>query len=326
MKLSFVVPIYRVEPYLRKCVDSLLHQDYDNYEIILVDDGSKDGCPAICDEYVELGKRLKVNGESCPDIRVVHRENGGLSAARNSGIEIAKGDYLCFVDSDDYWEENVLGTLMAQVEREHLDVLRFNYQHVNPAYEVYWPYKSPKVVDQCTDIVNGLTYLNTRMGYGCYAWQWIIRRDIVNIFRPGIHFEDTEWLPRMMLVAKRVNATTTVVYNYLLREGSITGVKNDAQRRKNLEDQLLVIESLNTALAQYPDCDWVRRMRSTMVSTVLTTIAISFFSERRNYIDRLYAQHVFPLSRNIKGKTYRRRAILINICPYLYCWIQHIFH
>ena len=109
-KLSFIVPVYNVAQYLRKCVDSLLAQDYDDYEIILVDDGSTDNSPQICDEYVrenelesegvrELGKPL---------ISVLHQENRGLSAARNAGVRIARGEYICFVDSDDYWEPNVL--------------------------------------------------------------------------------------------------------------------------------------------------------------------------------------------------------------------------
>ena len=132
IKLSFIVPIYNVEPYLRKCVDSLLAQDYSDYEIILVDDGSPDGCPKICDEYAAAHK----------NVRVVHRPNGGLSAARNSGIEVAKGEYICFVDSDDYWEPNVIGRLMEQIERDDLDVLRFKDQNVNEKCEVFNPYES----------------------------------------------------------------------------------------------------------------------------------------------------------------------------------------
>ena len=120
MKLSIIVPIYNVAPYLRKCVDSLLTQDISDYEIILVDDGSPDECPQICDEYVE----------KYDSIRVVHQENEGLSAARNSGVKVAQGDYIMFVDSDDYLQPNVLGALMEQVERDNLDVLRFRYQNV----------------------------------------------------------------------------------------------------------------------------------------------------------------------------------------------------
>ena len=145
-RLSIIVPVYGVEQYLRKCVDSLLNQDIPSseYEIILVDDGGHDQCPQICDEYAAAHK----------NIRVVHRANGGLSAARNSGILDARGEYLCFVDSDDYWESNVLGKLMEQVEQEQLDVLRYNYRNVrvvdatNLEYEVFEPNKQAHKADQ----------------------------------------------------------------------------------------------------------------------------------------------------------------------------------
>ena len=197
-KLSFIVPVYNVAPYLRKCVDSLLAQDYDDYEIILVDDGSTDESGVICDEYAAAP--LSTNGtspfseadHSIIPIRVIHQENGGLSAARNTGIKAAKGNYLCFVDSDDYWEPNVLGSLMEQVERENLDLLRFDYQNVRTAdgqesrvksqelkYEVFEPNKTPRIIDRKNQIVDGETYLNTRMGYACYAVMFILRRDII---------------------------------------------------------------------------------------------------------------------------------------------------
>ena len=105
MKLSIIVPIYNVAPYLRKCVDSLLAQDISDYEIILVDDGSTDDSGVIADEILNTHSQSPI--ANC-QIKVVHQLNGGLSAARNTGIAAAQGEYVCFVDSDDYWEENVL--------------------------------------------------------------------------------------------------------------------------------------------------------------------------------------------------------------------------
>ena len=99
---------------------------------------------------------------------VIHQTNGGLSAARNSGLKIAKGKYIQFVDSDDYLQPNVFGELVAQMERENLDVLRFDYQNVhvvNGCYEVFQPYKHPHVVDSRSDVTDGITYLNERMEY-----------------------------------------------------------------------------------------------------------------------------------------------------------------
>ena len=103
-KLSVIIPIYKVENYLERCVKSVLNQDYRDFEVILVDDGSPDRCPQICDDLARMDDRIVV----------VHKTNGGLSAARNSGIEIAKGEYLVFLDSDDQWAEDKLRPLMEQ--------------------------------------------------------------------------------------------------------------------------------------------------------------------------------------------------------------------
>ena len=328
IRLSIIVPIYNVERYLHKCVDSLLGQDYDDYEIILVDDGSPDGCPAVCDQYAAQYER----------IRVIHRENGGLSAARNSGTEVAKGEYVLYADSDDYIEPNVLGALMAQVEREQLDVLKFDYQNVrlknkdtdesahSEEYEVFQPYKFPHRIDIQTDVVSGVRYLDERMEYGCYAWQFVIKRELAVPFMPGIHFEDTEWLPRMMFAAQRVNSTPLTVYNYFWREGSITLTQGDTKKvKKNIEDKLTVIERYNQYVTRHPDCRWLKQMRSNMAVSVLASVAQSLYSERKEYIRRLSAMKVFPLTTDAKqGKTYLRKARLINFSPRLTVELLHL--
>ena len=350
IKLSFIVPIYNVEPYLRKCVDSLLAQDYDDYEIILVDDGSTDESGTICDEYARMSQESRVKSQELPYIRVIHQENGGLSVARNTGIKVAKGEYICFVDSDDYWQPNVLGGLMEQVERENLDVLRFDYQNVRIAegqesrvksqelkYEVFEPNKTPRHIDRKNEIVDGETYLNTRMGYACYAVMFILRRDMIGdsqeskvksqecFFAEGIHFEDVDWLPRMMLRAKRVNSTQTIVYNYFVRQGSITKTQGDKGKiRKNLEDRMKIIETYSHYIEQYPSCHWLKNMQSNMAVGILTTVAQEFYAERMEYIGRLQALNVFPLSLADQGKSYIRKARLINLSPRLTIELLHL--
>ncbi len=110
--ISVIVPVYKVEPYLRKCVDSILAQTYRNLEIILVDDGSPDKCGAMCDEYATRDSR----------IRVIHKKNGGLSDARNSGMEIMTGEYVAFVDSDDWIEPQMYQRLYELIEFYHADM------------------------------------------------------------------------------------------------------------------------------------------------------------------------------------------------------------
>lgn len=339
MKLSIIVPIYNVAPYLRKCVDSLLMQDISDYEIILVDDGSTDDSGALADEIVRktMGNGLwaidnETNSQSPianrPTLRVIHQENAGLSAARNTGITAATGDYIMFVDSDDYLQPNVLGALMEQVEREQLDVLRFDYQNVRQTeageYEVFQPNKYPHQVDTCREVVDGETYLDERMGYACYACQFVINRELTGMFTPGIHYEDTEWLPRMMLNAKGVNSTPIVVYNYLVRQGSITQAQGDKEKLlKNLKDFLFVIESLSKQMKRHPSCQWLRRMISSMAVGVLTRVAMSFYEERKEYIRRLQELNVFPVVIVDQGKTYARRAWIINLLgARVYCWLM----
>ncbi len=110
--ISVIVPIYKVEPYLRQCVDSIINQTYKNLEIILVDDGSPDRCPQICDEYAAKDNR----------IQVIHKENGGLSSARNAGLNIAIGDYIAFVDSDDYLDLTMYEELINEIILNKADV------------------------------------------------------------------------------------------------------------------------------------------------------------------------------------------------------------
>lgn len=101
-KLSIIVPVFRVEQFLNKCVDSILNQTYRNLEVILVDDGSTDNCPRICDEY----------SQADPRVRVIHKKNGGLCSARNAGLDIATGEYVTFVDSDDWIEPDAYAEMI----------------------------------------------------------------------------------------------------------------------------------------------------------------------------------------------------------------------
>lgn len=323
-KLSIIVPIYGVEQYLRKCVDSLLNQDIVDYEIILVDDGSPDSCPQICDEYA---KHYTLNTTySTPIIRVVHRQNGGLSAARNSGIEVAQGEYIMFVDSDDFIEPNVLKGLMVQVERDNLDVLRYRLQYVNPQYEVYNPYKSDpfKGNDYSEVPTDGVSFLNSRMNTQCYAWQFVLRRELLEgcIFTPGIYFEDTDWTPRMLCKAKRVASTETIVYNYLMREGSITNAVNRSKQKKVLDDKMRLIKALqmqaNDLQGQGKDNRWFARMIADNVISIIGILSTDFYGERKSYLAQLREMNIYPLQSKVS------KARLINFSPRLAVELLHV--
>ena len=339
MKLSIIVPIYNVAPYLRKCVDSLLAQDISDYEIILVDDGSTDDSGAIADEIVSeaMGNGQwaidnETNSQSPianrPTLRVIHQENSGLSAARNAGIAAATGDYIMFVDSDDYLQANILGTLMEQVRRNNLDVLRFRYQNVRESGEAFAPYKDmTNYNDYSSTPTDGLTFLNERMGTQCYVVQFLVRRDIVlqEQFTPGIYFEDTDWTPRMLLRTKRVASTDLVVYNYLWREGSITLSQKDINKmRKQLQDKMGLLERLNKWGNQVADRRWFDSMISGMLVNIVGIIASNFYGERKEYIRLIKALDILPITTYHIAPRAQRKVRLINMSLRLAVMILHV--
>ena len=319
MKLSVIIPIYNVEQYLRKCVDSVLNQDISSteYEIVLVDDGSPDGCPAICDEY----------SAEHANIRVIHRENGGLSAARNSGIEVANGEYLMFVDSDDYIEPNVLKGLLAQIKRDNLDVLRYRLQYVNPQYEVYNPYKNDpfKGNDYSDEPTDGVSFLNSRMNTACYAWAFVVRRELLDgcLFTEGIYFEDVDWTPRMLVRAKRVASTERIVYNYLLtRTGSITNAVNRTKQQKVLYDKMRLVGEMQRQSKELEQKGlsnvWFSRMIADNVVGIIGMLSRDFYNERKGHLERLKELDVYPLQSKIM------KARLINFSPKLAVTLLHL--
>lgn len=319
MLLSIIVPVYNVEKYLRKCVDSLLAQDLssEEYEIILVDDGSTDQSGTICDEYAMCHT----------NVRAVHQQNGGLSAARNRGIDMSQGKFVQFVDSDDYLEPNVLKTLVEKMETDQLDVLRFNYRNVNERYEEIEPNKDPKrFVSYSDEVCDGLTFLNERLGPACYACQFMVRCELLTDckFKEGVYFEDTEWTPRMLIKTQRAASTDMMVYNYLFREGSITQSVDEAKKRKVLGDKLLLVDSLKAQMLQVADTRWFEGMIAQTVISIISYVAANYYDKRKEVMKALADKDIFPLSTYQANQTGRRKIAWANISPKLLCFMLHL--
>lgn len=335
VKLSFIVPIYNVKDYLRKCVNSLLAQDYDDYEIILVDDGSTDGSGELADEIA----RSKIKNQKSPIIKVLHQENKGLSTARNAGIELACGDYICFVDSDDYWEENVLGGLMTQIERDNLDVLRFRWQNVHEDGAAFWPYKdSVDYNDYSANPVDGLTFLNTRMDFRCYAVQFIIRKSILFpaessllspcLFTEGILFEDTDWTPRMLSRAHNVASADTMVYNYLWREGSITLSQSIEKKKQELRNKIALISRLKdyqfAGRTSISHGSWYDGMIAMLMISIIGIVSGELWNERETYLDEIASLGITRLSTYKMGNKAQRKIRLMNLNMRFAIWMLHL--
>jgi len=317
-QLSFIVPVFNVAPYLSKCLNSLIAQklDPEEYEIIIINDGSTDESRQIAGEFAGMYN----------NIQVFDQANNGLSATRNSGFIYAPGKYIQFVDSDDFLEANVLYPLLVKMEKENLDILRFNYQYVNEQYEVFQPYKnSKKSIDYRDSITDGTSFLTERLGYACYVPQFIFRSELIfkeeNHFKKGIYFEDVEWTPRILVQAKRVTSVNIIVYNYLMRQGSITKQVDDSMKRKLLTDKLFLIDSLLEQQNQQSDKRWYQGMITETVVTLMGDIAIHYYKESVLYISELQKKRIFPLSFYNCPIRKKIRICVINLCPHFYCWL-----
>ena len=206
MKLSVVVPVYRAEKTLRQCVESILKQDYEDMEIILVDDGSPDNCPQICDQM----------GQDWVQVKVVHRKNGGLSAARNTGISMARGEYVTFVDSDDCLERDTLQPLMMIL-------------HDNPDIDLL---EYPVDVKGKTRLDFNDEWFSTVMEYWTktrayshtYACNKIFRISLFNEvkFPEGKTFEDAWTFPKLLKNVRVVVTSARGLYVYRCNNESIT--------------------------------------------------------------------------------------------------------
>lgn len=199
-KISVIVPVYKVEPYLRKCVGSILAQTYQNLEIILVDDGSPDNCGAICDEYAKQDSR----------ITVIHKPNSGLSDARNAGLDCATGEYITFVDSDDWIDPQHVSALYTSLQ-EGADIAVSDIRRVNSNHDLICTFCFQQKDDIVYESVFG------------YVWNKLYRRSVVENARFSINYiEDVIFNLQIHCTNKpRYAFTNSASYNYLLRENSL---------------------------------------------------------------------------------------------------------
>jgi glycosyltransferase involved in cell wall biosynthesis len=221
--ISIIIPVYKVEAYLHKCVNSVLDQDFKDIEVLLVDDGSPNNCPAICDAFAKKDAR----------VTVIHKKNGGLSDARNEGIKIAQGEYLMFLYSDDYWEgKDSLSNLVHSMQRTKADIILYG------AKDVFLENKTSRVSRGNYDIeairkgkdaaIRSLFATNHFPGS---AFILAIKRSLVIqnelFFVTGIKAEDIDWLIHSFSKAKRFDAVNDPFYIYIKNRGnSLTSQKN----------------------------------------------------------------------------------------------------
>lgn len=216
--LSVIVPIYNVEKVLRRGVNSILAQDYNPMEVILVDDGSPDNCPEICDEYATKDERIKV----------IHKPNGGLSSARNAGLDKAKGEYISFIDSDDSILSNMYSEMIGKLEENNLDMIGCKAQRVKKGKIKGSPDSGKlKILDARYELIDCLK------NDGGSVWSKIYKKEVVGTVRfpEGRNFEDTAVMFKFIANAKRIGFLNKTFYNYFYNDNSITQTSFKAKAR-----------------------------------------------------------------------------------------------
>ena len=223
--VSVIIPVYKVEAFIRECVDSVINQSYKNLEIILVDDGSTDRCPEICDDYALKDSRIKV----------IHKENGGLSDARNAGMKIATANYWCFVDSDDVCYEKMIDILMKpMIEDETLTMSACTYTKFSGNWNNIFADKNTYFTEQ----IEPLSYME-KEDLWIVAWAKIYKKDLFNDIKyPKGRFHEDEFTTyKLLFNSQTIAYTNAPFYFYRQREGSIMS-KNSFKRIIDTYDAL----------------------------------------------------------------------------------------
>lgn len=290
-RFSLIVPVYKIEAYLPKCIDSVLAQTCQDYELLLVDDGSPDSCGRICDDYAA----------KYPDkLRVFHQPNGGAGAARNLGIQAAHGEYLLFVDGDDYLASDFLAALSAVIQKTPADLILFGAQVE----------RDGKKVDELHESVPAETLLSVKdeptLYFGVMApWNRAYRRTLFTEhdidFATKVWYEDIRVVTKLLAVAQTAYRLPGAYYHYLQREGS-------AMNNKNVERNAEILQAYDDILTWYEAHGYLELRREELTFQAVQHILLAatvrvLLINRRNHLVadfRAYMEQHFPLFRQNK--------------------------
>lgn len=264
--ISVIVPIYNVEKYISRCIETIINQTYKNLEIILIDDGSTDRSGDICDEYANKDKR----------IRVIHKENEGPSDARNSGLSVATGEYISFIDSDDWIALNMYEILHAAIDTEKAD-LAFGVTQRSSGNSSYNIPDDSQIILAGNDILESFIYPWHNPHILKSVWDKLYRRDIIGnikFIKGMVHGEDAHFTLEILSKCKKcVFVGKTVYYYFDIREESITAHRHKITERlftdriPLLKSQIQILQEAGREdLAEYQICIYYEELLNTYVS------------------------------------------------------------
>lgn len=246
-EISVIVPVYNVEKYVEQCIKSIVNQTFKNFELIIVDDGSTDNSGKLCDNFAENDYR----------IHVIHTENRGVAAARNKGLDIAIGEFICFVDSDDYVQNNYLAYMYGQIRNSDYDFVSCTANFVNENSFLLQrnSYDTKKMIID-SNIIK--TYMTTNY-IEDVAWNKLYKRDVWENLRylENVNYEDTEIIIRLLKRCRKILFTNEYLYNYRIRAGSILNYNGyDINKKKYSEKNLDLFMVYESRAAQLRETEW----------------------------------------------------------------------
>ncbi|MCP1101266.1 glycosyltransferase involved in cell wall biosynthesis [Aequitasia blattaphilus] len=291
--VSIIVPVYNVQAYLERCVISLENQTYRNVEIILVDDGSTDGSGALCDSLKERDSR----------IQVIHKENGGLSDARNTGLKAANGDYVIYIDSDDYVGLNMVKACLERITQDESDLLIFDLIRVEDNQES---------IDTIHELKSGCYRLKEEKKIllsSPSACNKMFRRDFLLksgvTFPVGKHYEDLGTIPKLFLLANKISYIKKAFYYYVLRSGSImTGQvleRNYRDRTEMIDRIIKFYQEKGEYQTFYNELSWMTFLNGYFLPSKETIL-----SDYRNKGIRKFKQYMYKRFPDFKKNPYRK--------------------
>jgi len=307
--LSIIVPVYNVELYLQKCIERLLKQNIDNYEIILINDGSTDNSYSICLEYEKKYPEK---------IKCYSKDNSGLSDTRNLGVNKASGNYVCFMDSDDYIDENSLSYFISIMNEKRSDIIYFGYYYEKKDYiQKKYTYKSLANKNYTSNefMKNELKKRNLPIP-ACFAFykkELIINNNLY--FESGMLHEDERWSPQIILNSSSIFVTDKVIYHYVQREGSITHKKDKTKNGLDLLDTAYYLLNISNELKDTE----LKRLFKNRISMIYMKAIVIGSLYRKEYVKKI--DRSFPLKNTCFFKDIIK-AILFFFNLRLYCYLN----
>lgn len=297
--VSIIVPVYKVEKYLKRCIDTILAQTYQNFELILVDDGSPDNCGAICDEYAKKDSR----------IRVIHQANQGQAAARNHAARTAKGEFIAFVDSDDYVEPDCLEYLVGLQKKYGTDMAIGRAGYV---YEGTSPAMRPSDdKDESMDACKALIRMNYNQGCGATPWAKLYKNELIlnHPFPEGQIYEDLAVLYQIVGDCGSVAIGNRKIYYWVQRAGSTMRMEFDERQMAGMDAAAAQIEYVKT---RYPQALSSALYRHTAKAVELIAVCFNSGGSKDVFLRlrKLMNQHANEVLRDKQAKTTMKLRII----------------